>query len=107
VSVLTPHDRTVVEAAIARARTPKLRMTRTQALAPKPRPKREKRQPLLFVGLCSFCGAPATLGFATCVGHADLPELDAATTDVVTRNTNGTARNSYPGTREPCQTGGA
>ena len=92
-SVLTPWDKTVVEAAIARSRTPKPRMTRTQALAPKRLPEREKRQPLLFVGLCSFCGAPALFGSVACAGHADLPELDAATSAVVTRNTNALGRN--------------
>ena len=87
-SVLSESDRRVVTNAIVRARAPRVRMTRTQALKPTPkRVRREKLEPLLFVGLCSWCGAPALLGSATCDAHSDLPALDAATSAVVTHRT--------------------
>ena len=99
-SVLTAEDQTVVQAAIERARTPRKRLTRTQALTPHVRrPVRDKTagdadrspapEPLLFVGLCSYCGAPAERGTIACEGHADLPEIDAATHPAVTNSTGG------------------
>lgn len=99
-SVLTETDRDVVAAAIARSRAPRARMNRTQALAPRPRPKQkpvEKREPLLFVGLCSYCGAPALFHQDTCEAHSDLPALDGRTSAVVTHNTNGDRRSTCPG----------
>lgn len=98
-SVLTEHDRHVVALAIAKARAPRAKlMTRTQALAPRPRVKREKAEPLLFMGLCGWCGAPALLGQAACEGHSDLEEIDGRTSAVVTTATsNGPARSTFPG----------
>ena len=49
-----------------------------------------------FTGSCVYCGAP-TLRQTTCAGHADLPALDAFYMPVVTRNTNGTRRSTFPG----------
>jgi hypothetical protein len=105
VSVLTETDRHVVAAAIARARTPRPRMTRTQALAPRPRPRRkavEKSKPLLFVGLCGYCGAPALFHQDTCEAHTDLPALDGRTSAVVTNPTFGVGNHApaVPGTAD-------
>lgn len=98
-SVLTSEDLDVVSLAIVRARAPRARLTRTQALAPHPKKRKpvEKREPLLFVGLCSYCGAPALFHQNACEGHSDLSALDGATSAVVTHNTNGTRRSTYPG----------
>jgi len=101
VHTLTVEDQASVRAAIERARAPRKRMTRTQALTPRVRrPVRDKKagdadrspaipEPLLFVGLCVFCGAPAERGTIACEGHADLPEIDAATHPAVTNSTGG------------------
>lgn len=88
-SVLSDSDRRVVTNAIVRARAPRIRMTRTQALAPYPQRKRvEKPKPLLFIGLCSYCGEPADLGSVACHDHRDLPVLDVLSS----RNSTGTRR---------------
>lgn len=106
-SVLSEADRAVVKAAIAKARAPRVRMTRTQALRPHRRPVRSgagtqagvaDRAPATpFIGLCVFCGCPAEVGSTACVAHADLPELDARSSFVVTRNTTALARTPFPG----------
>lgn len=105
-SVLTEHDRNVVAAAIVRARAPRARLTRTQALVPHVRrPVRAKtvgaadRAPAqpVFLGFCVYCGSPAERNTIACQGHADLPAIDSSTSAVVTRNTNGTRRFPYPG----------
>lgn len=41
----------------------------------------------LFMGLCSYCGAPAERGAVACEGHSDLPAFDGRTAAVVTTAT--------------------
>lgn len=106
-SVLTDDDRDVVAQAIAQARRPRPRLTRTQTLAPYPRrPKAEKREPLLFVGLCGWCGGPAQQGSEACEAHADLLELNDRTSAVVTTaTTNGIRRTAIPGSTTDARQG--
>jgi hypothetical protein len=99
VSVLTERDRHVVAAAIVRAREPRRRMSRTQALRPHTaRPVRGEdatagvadRAPATtpFTGLCVYCGSP-TRGPVACSAHEDLIDLDT--------NIEGTRRSTCPG----------